>query len=419
MHIDVPRVFRGGTGSLKVEKTHRTMTASETLERVRPLLRAVGVTRIANITGMDVIGIPTVMVTRPNARSLSVSQGKGVDLESAKVSAVMESLEQWHAERIDRPVRFASSVDLDTASRVVNVTRLPSIAPGGLYDGVTPILWIGGMEVSDGEPILVPYEMVHLDLRVPFPPGSGWFLKGSNGLASGNCLAEAVAHGIFEVVERDANTLFYLLPWEGQWERRVDLSTVRDPVCLALLKAFDQALVDVAVWETTSDVGISCYLCSIVDREENPFRPVGLSRGSGCHLDRPVALSRALTEAAQSRLTRIVGTRDDIQQRDFTSLREDARLSDARKQVATPSRPPRTFEETPSASTVTAEGDVGRACAALRAAGMGQVITVDLSRAEFPVSVVRVIVPGLEASSDVPGYHPGKRARRVSAELET
>ena len=32
------------------------------------------------------IGLPVVMVVRPNARSLSVAQGKGLDLHAAKVS---------------------------------------------------------------------------------------------------------------------------------------------------------------------------------------------------------------------------------------------------------------------------------------------------------------------------------------------
>jgi hypothetical protein len=38
-----------------------------------------GVTRIANLTGLDGTGIPVVMVCRPNARSSAVFNGKGVD----------------------------------------------------------------------------------------------------------------------------------------------------------------------------------------------------------------------------------------------------------------------------------------------------------------------------------------------------
>ena len=60
-----------------------------------------GITRIANVTGLDRIGIPVVMVCRPNARSIAVSQGKGLDMDAAIVSGLMESAELYHAEQIE------------------------------------------------------------------------------------------------------------------------------------------------------------------------------------------------------------------------------------------------------------------------------------------------------------------------------
>ena len=47
-----------------------------------------GITRLADVTGLDNIGIPVFQAIRPNARSLSVSQGKGVSLEAAQASAL-------------------------------------------------------------------------------------------------------------------------------------------------------------------------------------------------------------------------------------------------------------------------------------------------------------------------------------------
>jgi ribosomal protein S12 methylthiotransferase accessory factor YcaO len=47
----------------------------------------------------------------------------------------------------------------------------------------------------------------------------------------------------------------------------------------------------------------------------------------------------------------------------------------------------------------------------LRQAGIERVIVVDLTRPELRVPVVRVVIPGLEARSTVPGYAPGWRAR--------
>ena len=51
--------------------THRICTPDETLARLQPLLATMGITRIANVTGLDRTGIPVVMVVRPNARSVA------------------------------------------------------------------------------------------------------------------------------------------------------------------------------------------------------------------------------------------------------------------------------------------------------------------------------------------------------------
>ena len=70
--------------------THRARTPEETLAQVQKLFPVFGITRLANVTGLDVIGIPVVMAVRPNARSLSVSQGKGLTLAAAKVSRLRD-----------------------------------------------------------------------------------------------------------------------------------------------------------------------------------------------------------------------------------------------------------------------------------------------------------------------------------------
>jgi len=51
---------------------------------------------------------------------------------------------------------------------------------------------------------------------------------------------------------------------------------------------------------------------AIADRDSDPTRRLPAAAGHGCHPCRAVALSRALTEAAQSRLTMISGSRDDV-----------------------------------------------------------------------------------------------------------
>ena len=111
------------------------MAPLRTLERLRPVLAQVGVTRVAVITGLDDVGIPVVMVCRPNGRSLSVSQGKGVDLSAAKVSGIMEAVEAWHAEQVCFRSAWAPYRELSAWPR----RRRRAASPTGPGRGSIPI----------------------------------------------------------------------------------------------------------------------------------------------------------------------------------------------------------------------------------------------------------------------------------------
>jgi ribosomal protein S12 methylthiotransferase accessory factor len=278
------------------------------------------------------------------------------------------------------------------------------------WDADARCLWIAARAWS-GEPIEVPLELVHLDMRVPLPTGSGFFPLGSNGLASGNTLAEAVAHAAWELVERDAVALFYASPPADQGARRLKLESVEDPTCRSLLDRFEAAGVGVAIWDITSDVGIATFLCSIVEREVDPFRRIGLARGYGCHGDREVALCRALCEAAQSRLTRITGSRDDIQAEDFDEIRTPESILRFQAQLREGALAERRFEDIASHRLGSFEEDLDRTAECLRAAGLGDILYVDLSHHEFPLFVTRVVIEGLEGAPQAPGYTPGIRAQ--------
>ena len=54
------------------------MDAAALLRALQPKLAAVGITRLADVTGLDRVGLPVVLAVRPLGRSLAVSQGKGL-----------------------------------------------------------------------------------------------------------------------------------------------------------------------------------------------------------------------------------------------------------------------------------------------------------------------------------------------------
>jgi ribosomal protein S12 methylthiotransferase accessory factor len=389
--------------------THRTVDPADTIARIRPFMPVMAITRIANITGLDCIGIPVVTVCRPNSRSLAVSQGKGLDLVSAQASGLMESVEFYHAERVIQPLKLASYEELRYAQRLVDVSALPRRRTSRFHRDLQ-LLWMEARDLlSDGEPVWIPYEMLQLDMTLPAPTGTGCFLGGSNGLASGNHMLEATSHAICEVVERDASTMFTLLGSEAQAARRIDLTTVDDSACQEILDRYDRAGVHAAVWDITSDIGIPAFECRIVDRSLDPLRALYACGGMGCHPTRRIALLRALTEAAQERLARIAGTRDDLFRTGYEHVRSLDLVRGHWNVIQ--NRGVHDFRAVPNFEAETFDADVAWQLERLRAVGIKEVLAVDLTRSEFQVPVVHVTIPGLEAISWLDDYTPGARAK--------
>ena len=388
--------------------THRTMAPTETINRVRPLLSKFGITRIANLTGLDRTGIPVVMVCRPNARSSAVFHGKGVDVATAKASGLMEAIETWHAEHVQLPLRFGSQAELCATHGLVDVEGLPRTPAGG-FDPHLPLLWVEGHDLIRGERLWLPFETVHADGTVSGPQGSGCFASSTNGLASGNHLLEATSHAICEVIERDATSLWHRLAPAKQDGTRLDLATVGDGSCRMVLDRLLSADLDIAVWQTRTDVGVPAFQCLAVDRT-GEIRHVG--HGAGCHPTREIALLRALTEAVQVRTTYIVGSREDIEHADYQHAALERRLRRAQALMRPVDRM-RDFNAIDPLVFDNCEAEVSWLLTRLRAAGVQQAIAVDLTRSEFSVSVVRVVIPGLEGSDHHANYVPGARARAV------
>lgn len=399
-----PKVLRRGT--------HRSQTLEQSLARALRLAPILGITRVANVTGLDTVGIPVVMVCRPNSRSVTVSQGKGIDLASARVSGLMESAELYHAETITAPLRLATYEELRYQHDVVDVDELPRTSDSRFHPNLR-LLWCEGRDLLSGDSVLVPYEMVHTSFTTPLPDGHGCFAASSNGLASGNDAMEAISHGICEVVERDAATVWRLRPEQKRDPNRLDLASVDDALCQEIVRKFESAGLSVAVWDITSDIGIAAFACCIVPREEGAMWHPSVDWGHGCHPDRRVALLRALTEAAQTRLTLISGLRDDFGRETYEQLL-DPDVAKATRQRTMGSVPTRRFQEVPHWDGETLDDDVEWELSCLRKAGVSRVVAVDLTKTEFGLPVFRVIVPGLEAILER-GYVPGQRGRAVLA----
>jgi ribosomal protein S12 methylthiotransferase accessory factor len=389
--------------------TDRILAPEATLARVRPLLPVMGITRIANVTGLDRIGIPVIMVSRPNARSISVSQGKGLELAAAKASGVMEAIETYHAETITLPLKYASFGELCYSHRMIDVAGLPFCANSRWRDDLA-MLWIEGRELESGEPIWLPYELVSTNYTLPLPPGSGCFAANTNGLASGNSLAEAICHGLCELIERDATTLWRVRSAAARRVSAIDPATIEDVDCRDMLGRFERANIAVRIWDVTTDIGVACFQCLVMGSHAQDADP---EFGAGCHPRREVALCRALTEAAQARTTYIVGARDDLGSELYQDEVRAHRAKEARELFE--ERPPAgNFANTPTWEADTVDDDVQEILRHLHQVGLHQAAFIELTKPAFRLPVARVVVPGLEgAFHEVGDYLAGPRALAI------
>ena len=385
--LDAPTRMRDGT--------HRSATLAATWKRFAPAMKRAGITRIAELTGLDTLGIPVVAAIRPLGKSLSTQQGKGLTVDAARVSALMESLETWTAEELALPRIRGSYRALARKRRVVDVTRLPraqrSLDTGATWD------WVEGWDLVAQEPVLVPAQAVTLDTCFTTSPV---FDVSSNGLASGNALVEAIVHGVCEVIERDA---------EAAWrragsDRRLVLDTITDPACRALIERVVATGARVFVWDLTHDVGLAVIGCAIVEDPREPaWRALGCYQGFGAHLLPEIAIARALTEAAQTRLTYIAGGRDDFFPHDYTRATDPELVGEMWERATSPCDDPVLFDELPRHVTRGLGEDLQLLVELLCFAGTAEVIAVDLTHPKLRVPVAKVLVPGRATDVDVMG----------------
>ncbi|WP_329296153.1 YcaO-like family protein [Streptomyces sp. NBC_01455] len=359
--------------------TVRARTPEETWEAVAGRLEEFGITRVADLTGLDVIGLPVWTAVRPASKTLSTSQGKGATALLAKLSAVMEAIELWH---VEQPLPIAAVGPAAEVAPDCPVTALPTTAPYPA-DALARVVceWTPGTGLLSGAKALLPVDLVRRRGQRPDWTPDVWRAT-STGLACGNTRDEALLHALFEVVERDV--LYRDAQAGGARRTLIDPGTVDDPLgreVIARLAAAGMALETALVDGPYGLPVCVAYLWS----EDYPV----VFAGGGCHSAPGIALTRAVTEAAQSRLAAIAGTRDDLPADpgsfDTTSFRP------AQRAGLTP-WPGATARFAPAACGFADQvGTVARQVA--RVTGH-EPVALDLSAQGAPVHAVQVVCPG-------------------------
>lgn len=387
----------------------RCRRAAETLVIARPWMAHFQITRLTDVTRMDHLGLPVCISVRASSLTLHVNAGKGLQLQDARVGALMEAIEFAVAEpqRSSWCARTLSIRDLEADwAGHFEFDDLPTDVRGAPRPG-DAFVCVQCEELAEGRPAWMPADLVFM----PYvSPGQPKLLRGSStGIASGNSVDEATLHGLLEVLERDATTMN--LVGDGSWW--VESASLPAPFP-ALVRDWALRGVALAVRYVPSASGLPCFRAVLYDHESDDVR---LAEGAGLHLDRSVAVSRAICEAAQSRLSCIHGGRDDIARyyvrmaaKGHASRREHAlRITAA---LFSEERRLR-FDEVPTVDTEGASLDelLAGVVRSLAAVGFPRVYRHRFRIAIPELHVVRIIVPGCEDVDDAPACI-GRRLRQ-------
>ncbi|MGL4670461.1 MAG: YcaO-related McrA-glycine thioamidation protein [Methanobacteriaceae archaeon] len=383
------------------ECAYRSLDPNETIKRLEKKLKIAGITRITKISGLDRVGIPVYSAIRPSAQegAVSIYAGKGASIEQAKASAMMEGFERYSAEKnkFDSDKNIISSYSqLENAINPEKLVLDKNLATSENLENLN-IEWASSTDISTGEEVLVPENAVFH----PFISETNNYLfkSNTNGLASGNIIEEAVLHGIFEVIERDAWSIFELTKSNKKQISVENTDNIENPLIKDILNKFKEAGIKIKLMDLTADIKIPTIAASA---DDNILKdPALLTLGVGTHLNPEIAVLRALTEVAQSRATQIHGTREDTVRAVFMRKAGYERMKKINKHY---------FEDYTSENCIglteiknrssnSFKKDINTCVKELNTNNIKNVLFTDLKREELGIDVVRVIIPEMEVYS--------------------
>jgi ribosomal protein S12 methylthiotransferase accessory factor YcaO len=383
----------------------RSVKPSATIRRAQAALDIIGVTKVADVTDLDRVGIPNFMTVRPHdlGPGISYYNGKGTTRAAAHAGALMEAVERHAGERYDGEITTASYYNLRRRHACVDPAEI-NVPMVRNFNEDLLLEWALGFDLIARKPTFAPLNCV----MCPYVPSAGMslFYSSTNGLASGNTHVDALCHALCEVIERDATALAVArsevkpaiasvltdIGFDGGQlpgrENPPMISLAGLPRRAAVLvRKLQSAGLEVQLRNLTSAVGIATIECTIVDTQGMPDG-INAHAGCGTHPDARIALTRALTEAAQSRLTWIQGGREDLPDFHPPKGRPPESWSGPSDTIG--------FDEIASYRHSSVNEDV-EFIEQMTQSGFEQIVAFDITSAEVGIPVVRVVVPRAEA----------------------
>jgi len=401
----------------------RIKPVEETIKTILPVSSNIGITRLADITNMDILGIPNFSAVLPGTEDyIWVYSGKGPTRMDAKASALMESIERYSSLPSGNRNKMiqGSYKEVSKVSKILHPSNVvePMILE---YDDEMIMDFLSGYDLVNNDRILIPAPLA-LFRYSPKPPAINPFAyHHTNGLASGNVLEEAICHSLCELIERDATSLAELnasaLPYnflrtmtkylsdngleidpvdgtefvdDDSKYPDVDISNIHFKPISNLVKKFNDAKIPLIIKDITSPIGVPTFNASSIEWITEDYGY--LAEGHGTHPDARIALLRAITEVSQTRAANIQGARDDLRKISYGNSNSDEKKT----WQFMKSKNTIQFSEIKSFIHDDILDDINFILSRLVSNGLKQVIVVDLTNPQIMIPVVRTIVPGLE-----------------------
>ncbi|MCL2188213.1 MAG: YcaO-like family protein [Defluviitaleaceae bacterium] len=221
--------------------------------------------------------------------------GKGITKSQAYFSAAFELLEHMGLQYTGNiPIvcgKYSEVKDFAVDVPYLASTIMNTYTAYDNFDENLEMDWVVATSLTDGSQKLVPAFLVFMfDVELK----GILFNSSSNGAAAAATLEDAILHGLFEAIERDAfvigNSNPYVLPM-------VDYANVTNMKIRELLSRANEMGYDVITRDYTNDIGVPVFRTWMVDRKNYSKYAYN---GTGCHISPEIALERSITEAIQS-----------------------------------------------------------------------------------------------------------------------
>jgi ribosomal protein S12 methylthiotransferase accessory factor len=366
---------------------NRAIKASTALRRIMPVLSLAGIARLAEISQLTRGSFPVFQSSRPGILLHSSTgqntgaQGKGRTPVQAKISCVMETLENVCMEPRNESLIRGTYAFLRGQHAIVPPWLFALQRGVAKPTAKEPFMWTQALLLGTDEPVLLPAEHVYF----PFLPRDygtrPTFTSTSNGVAAGSTYLEAAIHALYEVIERH-----YCALWDaGKIRASAFMCAELDAV--PHIRQFRDATrgefdMEILALRMPGLKNLPMFVCWLLRRDG------AWLYGSGCAPEFNMAIHRAVSEAVQAWAVLASGTREDLsEQCALTSLKNFPRTQTLTRKDYLKTAHDRCFDNLREEFCFLASW--------LKSAGFPIITIANLTRHGLNIPVVRAIVPGL------------------------